>query len=69
VNEPTHRLSREEVQALKFAVHRQLARWAKNSQLRPRQREQRAALVRAVRILEDQAFTDGCELRAATGSG
>ena len=62
----THRLSREEVQALKFAAHRQLARWAKNSQLRPRQREQRAALVRAVRILDDQTFADGCELRSAT---
>jgi hypothetical protein len=59
-----HRLSRDEVQALKFAAHRQLARWAKNQQLRPRQREQRAALVRAVRMLEHQAFTDGCELRA-----
>jgi hypothetical protein len=65
---PTHRLSREEVQALKFAAHRQLARWAKRSQLRPRQREQRAALVRAVRVLEDQAFADGCELHA-TGDG
>jgi hypothetical protein len=55
VNGPTHRLSREEVQALKFAAHRQLARWAKNSQLRPRQREQRAALVRAVRTLVAEA--------------
>jgi hypothetical protein len=63
VNGPTHRLSREEVQALKFAAHRQLARWAKNSQLQPRQREQRAALVRAVRTLEDPRFGDGVELR------
>jgi hypothetical protein len=67
VSGTTHRLSREEVQALKFAAHRQLARWAKNNQLRPRQRQQRAALVRAIRILEDQAFADGCELHAATG--
>ena len=68
---PTHRLSGEEVQALKFAAHRQLARWAKNNQLRPRQREQRAALVRGVRVLEDPRFGDGAELRAAgdpTGS-
>jgi hypothetical protein len=64
VNEPTHRLSRHEIQALKFAAHRQLARWAKRNQLRPRQREQRAALIRAVRILEDGAFNGGCELRA-----
>lgn len=64
MNEPTQRLSREEVQALKFAAHRQLARWAKSNQLRSRQREQRAALVRAVRILEGRPFNDGCELRA-----
>jgi hypothetical protein len=67
-NPPTHRLAREEVQALKFAAHRQLARWAKSSHLRPRQREQRSALVSAVRLLQDQAFADGCELRA-TGDG
>jgi hypothetical protein len=57
------------VQALKFAAHRQLARWAKSSQLRSRQREQRAALVRAVRVLEDQAFANGCELRATSSGG
>jgi hypothetical protein len=66
VSGPTHSLSREEVQALKFAAHRQLARWAKNNQLRPRQRQQRAALVRAVRILDDQAFADGCHLQASS---
>jgi hypothetical protein len=65
VTGPTQRLSRDEVQALKFAAHRQLARWAKNNQLRSRQREQRAALVRAVRMLEDQAFANGCELRTS----
>ena len=67
MSEPAHRLSREEVQALKFAAHRQLARWAKSRPLRPRQREQRTALVRAVRILEDQAFVAGCELNATDG--
>jgi hypothetical protein len=61
---PTHRLSRDEVQVLKFAAHRQLARWAKSNQLRPRQRDQRAALVRAVRVLEHPVLGDGCELRA-----
>jgi hypothetical protein len=65
---PAHRLARDEVHALKFAAHRQLARWAKSSYLRPRQHEQRAALVRAVRVIEDQALADGCELRAS-GSG
>ena len=67
MNEPTHRLSRDEVQALRFAAHRQLARWAKGRPLRPRQREQRTALVRAVRILEDHAFAEGCVLHATDG--
>jgi hypothetical protein len=63
-----HRLSREELQALKFAAHRQLARWGKHRDaLRPRQQEQRAALVRAVRVLEHPALGDGCELRASGG--
>ena len=64
MTEAARRLSREDVQALKFAAHRQLARWAKSRPLRPRQREQRTALVRAVRILEDQAFAGGCVLMA-----
>jgi hypothetical protein len=64
---PTHRLSLDEVAALKFAAHRQLARWAKNRPLRSRQREQRAALVSAVRVLEHPALRDGCELRALDG--
>ena len=56
------RLSREQLLALKFAAHRQLARWAKTRQLRPRQQAQRSSLVSAVRVLEDQALADGCEL-------
>jgi hypothetical protein len=62
---PTHRLSRDEVAALKFAAHRQLARWAKNRPLRPHQHAQRGALVRAVRVLEDPRFGEGVELRAS----
>jgi hypothetical protein len=63
VTEPAVRcLSREQLLALKFAVHRQLARWAKARQLRPRQQAQRAALVSAVRVLEDKALAGGCEL-------
>jgi superfamily II DNA or RNA helicase len=65
VSEPLRQLPREEVQALKFAAHRQLARWAQKPSLRPRQREQRKALVRAVRSLEDPAFAGGCELHPA----
>jgi hypothetical protein len=68
-DEPTPRLSREQVRALKFAAHRQLARWAKTRPLRTRQQAQRDALVDAVRILEDRAFADGCELHATSGDG
>ncbi|MGI9100138.1 MAG: hypothetical protein ACR2H2_16875 [Solirubrobacteraceae bacterium] len=56
------RLTADEIQALKFAAHRQLARWANKPELQPRQLARRAALIRAVRILEDKAFTDGCDL-------
>ena len=57
------RLSPEEILALKFAAHRQLARWAKARPLQSSQRKRRAALVSAVRTLEERALADGCELR------
>ena len=57
------RLTAEQVLALKFAAHRQLARWA-GKPLQPRKQAQRAALIRAVRVLEDQALADGCRLCA-----
>jgi hypothetical protein len=64
------RLSRDELAALKFAAHRQLARWGKKrDSLRPRQREQRTALVSGVRTLEDPRFADGVELRPVGGNG
>jgi len=63
VNGQPPQLTREHVLALTFAAHRQLARWAKSRPLAPRQRARRAALVHAVRVLEDPAFADGCELR------
>jgi hypothetical protein len=66
-DEPAHRLSADQVSALKFAAHRQLARWAKRSHLLPRQREQRTGLVHAIRILEDPTFANGIELRAFEG--
>jgi hypothetical protein len=56
-------LSGDEVKALKFAAHRQLARWANNPRFSPRQKHQRNALTRAVRTLGNQAFARGCELR------
>jgi hypothetical protein len=64
---PPRRLSRDEILALKYAAHRQLARWAKARPLHPRQHERRAALVTAVRTLEDPSFVYGCELRAIDG--
>jgi hypothetical protein len=64
VSEPTHHLSHDELVALKFAAHRQLARWASKRELQPRQRAQRVALVSAVRTLEAKGLTHGCELHA-----
>ena len=64
--ESTSRLSGEQVQALKFAAHRQLARWASKPKLSPHQHAQRSALRGAVCVLQDQAFVHGCELRAAS---
>jgi len=64
MSEAPRRLSPGQMRALKFAAHRQLARWAKQRELQPRRRAQRAELVRAVRILEDPGFTHGCDLRA-----
>jgi hypothetical protein len=63
------RLSGEQVQALKFAAHRQLARWANKPNLSPRQHRQRTALTSAVRLLQDQAFAHGCELRVPGAEG
>jgi len=56
------RLSGEEILALKFAAHRQLARWSKKPTLSPHQHAQRTALKRAVGVLQDQALVHGCEL-------
>jgi len=62
-DEAVPRLSAEQVLALKFAAHRQLARWANKPQLSPHQHGQRSALKGAVHVLQDQAFAHGCELR------
>jgi hypothetical protein len=66
---PGRRLSRDQVVALKFAAHRQLARWSKKPELSARQRLQRTALSGAVRVLQDQAFAHGCELRVPGEDG
>ncbi|MGH2942517.1 MAG: hypothetical protein ACRDLN_07070 [Solirubrobacteraceae bacterium] len=65
---PTQRhLSREQLQALRFAGHRQLTRWARRRDLQPRQHAQRAALICALDVLDDAIFATGCELRAVAG--
>ncbi len=56
------RLSGDEIAALTFAARRQLTRWANKREMQPRERAQRTALIRAVRVLEARAFADGCEL-------
>jgi hypothetical protein len=57
------RLSGDQVLALKFAAHRQLARWSNRPKLSPHQHGQRSALKGAVQILQDPAFIRGCDLR------
>jgi len=66
--EPAARLSGDEIVALRFAAHRQLSRWARPG-LSEHQRVQRAALRRAVRMLQDKALARGCELRALRKNG
>jgi hypothetical protein len=56
------RLSRDEIAALTFAARRQLTRWANRRELQPHEQTQRAALICAVRVLDDRAFAHGCEL-------
>jgi hypothetical protein len=68
-DEPTPRLSGDQILALKFAAHRQLARWSNKPKLSPHQHGQRSALKGAVRILQDQAFAGGCELRGSDVDG
>ena len=63
------RLSGDQVTALKFAAHRQLARWANKPRLSEHQHGQRVALKGAVRVLQDQAFAQGCELRIPDAEG
>jgi hypothetical protein len=62
--EPTARLSGEQVTALKFAAHRQLARWSSKPKLSEHQHGQRSALKGAARVLQDAKLAHGCELRA-----
>lgn len=62
-NPPVDRLSANEIVALKFAAHRQLARWANRRPLKPQENVRRIALIRAVRTLQHHAYSEGCERR------
>jgi len=53
---PTHRLAGDEIAALTFAPRRQLTRWANKREMQPRERAQRTALIRAVRVLEGRGL-------------
>jgi hypothetical protein len=63
-DEPVPRLSRDEIAALTFAARRQITRWSNRRELQPRDQAQRAALIRAVQVMRQRAFANGCELRA-----
>jgi hypothetical protein len=63
---PARRLTADQIVALRFAAHRQLARWSDKTGLSHHQHAQRAELRRAAQILKDGAFARGCELRAPT---
>lgn len=66
---PRPHLSGDQVLALRFAAHRQLSRWADKPRLSSHQHTQRSALRHAVRVLQDQAFAGGCELRVPGAEG
>jgi len=68
-DEPSARLAGDEILALKFAAHRQLSRWASKPGLSAHQQAQRAALKRAVHVLQDRTFAHGCEMRARAHGG
>ena len=61
-------LPADEILALKFAAHRQLARWAHERDLSPQQRARRMVIVRAVRPLQGSALAGGCELHVPSGN-
>jgi hypothetical protein len=63
------RLSGNEIAALTFAARRQLTRWANRRELQPHEQARRAALIAAVRVLEDRAFAQGCELGVVGSDG
>jgi len=66
-HEPTRYLSGDEMRVLKFAVRRQLTRWANQSNPNADQQAQRATLQQMLHILDDNAFAGGCDLHVPSG--
>jgi hypothetical protein len=63
-HEPTQYLSAEEMRVLKFAVRRQITRWANKRHPNAEQHAQRATLQQILHVLQDDAFAGGCSLHA-----
>jgi hypothetical protein len=61
-HEPTRYLSADELRVLKFAVRRQITRWANKRNPNADQQSQRATLQRVLHALDDDAFAAGCNL-------
>jgi hypothetical protein len=59
------RLSEEDVEALRFAVQRQQARWKPKRFLPPRHVRLRASLGKVSEIINEKQFSHGCELHAS----
>jgi len=59
---PMQFLSADEMRVLKFAVRRQITRWANRRNPNAEQRAQRATLQQVLHVLEDDAFAGGCDL-------
>jgi hypothetical protein len=59
---PAHFLSADELRVLKFAVRRQLTRWANRRNPSAEQRAQRDTLQQILHVLDYHAFADGCDL-------
>jgi hypothetical protein len=65
-HEPTQYLSADEMRVLKFAVRRQITRWANKRNPNAEQRAQRATLQQVLHVLENDAFAGGCDLHVPT---
>lgn len=61
-NDPMHFLSADEMRVLKFAVRRQITRWANRRNPTTEQQAQKTTLQQILHVLDDDAFAGGCDL-------